>query len=179
MISNIYLDMDGVCVDFFGGCVSTFGAPKDLDPYKHKYHELFGLSLVDFWEVIKSHGDMWWEDLKPLPYMDELIAEVERIDPDWMLLTSPVRGGFCASGKTKWIEKHFGEEFRRYSITCGEYKKRLAHNSLLIDDTMKNCQDFENCGGKSILFPQAWNPHFMISDPLAYTKKKLKEYTSV
>ena len=62
-------------------------------------------------------------------------------------------------GKINWIDKNMPEYSRRYLI--GPAKQFCAGpDSILVDDSNKNIEDFAEAGGNVILVPRPWNSNY-------------------
>lgn len=154
---KVFLDMDGVLVDFFNACLLIHGCTKWNEenwPQEWDIPGVIGLSHNEFWKPIDDH---FWENVVELyghaPALIKFLAE-RQIKP--CLLTSPSIGG--ATGKQLFIKKHLPEFFREKRYLIGPAKEFCAGpDTLLIDDYDKNCRVFQEAGGSAIVFPQPWN----------------------
>jgi 5'(3')-deoxyribonucleotidase len=164
----VLLDKDGVLCDFLGGVFRLFGR-LDLsgaDCLRWDQHlELLGVTPAEFWGRIEEAGHAFWANLEPFPWAFQLYeALVEQATV--FICTSPARDPFCSSGKQAWIRRHFPEVFRANRVILTNRKWICAGpDRILVDDSLKNCEDFESLGrtrspGQAVLFPQPWNqPH--------------------
>jgi len=148
----VYLDMDGVLADFFGGVEKLYGVShwKELTSDKTK-------DLKQ--EVInKITGTDFFATLPKFPYADQLIAMVKKFTGGtFSILTSPLRGDHEVSSKYKklWINQHI--ENPDQTIITGRkesYAKDKASGTpnILIDDRPINIQRWQGAGGYGILY---------------------------
>lgn len=174
---KIYCDLDGVLVNFTKGCQKIF--PTWTEPmFKgNDCRAHLGITDQEFWETIDKYGEEWWANLEPEPWAEELISVVNFYDRDFIILTSPSLSHFAASGKVLWLQKYFNSKrFKRYIITPAGNKCLLANKeSVLIDDNDKNCMEFREHLGYTILFPRSWNENHNKEDQkIEHTKSQLQ-----
>lgn len=171
MISQILIDLDGVLTDFVAGATAVHRAlGTEIDPTEYS----LGLDDDAFWEPINAAEYAFWRDLPTLPWMDQLVF-LASLYGEWSICTKPSNEPFCAAGKIMWLKKHFGSEFKRY--TLAKHKYHLAKPGyVLIDDHDGNCARFNEHGGHAILFPQPWNAnHALCDDRLGYVSRELEK----
>lgn len=151
-IEKLFVDMDGVLVDFNGGVAKEFGIDLSHNYNWHfNYKEMFGLTRDEFW---KSLSNDFWANLEPLPWIHEMLAMLEGYRP--CLLSAPALD--TASGKQRWIKKHLPEYWRMGRYLLGPAKHYCAcPGAVLIDDKEDNVLEFRDRGGQAILFPAMWN----------------------
>jgi len=154
---RIFIDLDGVCCDWVGKAIQTFGInADDIDVSRI-------LSSCDFsvnklvserymWDIIDDFGPQWWEDIAIFPWAKRLWNECSQLG-ETCFLTKPSKEGSSAAGKLNWIKEHFCTD--RFMI--GPRKHLLASpNSVLIDDMYENVANFIQWGGHAKLFPNAF-----------------------
>lgn len=155
---HVLLDLDDVLADFIGSALEVHEWERE-DYIRERrgrwwMHEVMGLSLEAFCEPIEALGEVFWLSLAPLPWFNRLIEAVEKVDPEWYIVSSPGNFPGCYGGKAKWLKSIFGSNFDRFSIT--PQKWRYANeNSILIDDNQENTAKFRERGGRSYLFPSS------------------------
>ena len=149
----VYVDMDGVLADFFGGVEKLYGVEhwKDLTSSKDDG----GLKQ----EVInRITGTDFFATLPEFPTSDQLIAMVKKFTGGtFSILTSPLRGDHENSTKYKkiWITQHIANP--EQVIVTGRkeaYAKDKASGTpnILIDDRPTNIERWQNAGGYGILY---------------------------
>lgn len=174
MIKDVYVDMDNVCVDFYGGVKKVFGDPvHTLSPDTEDYAALYDMSKLEFWTQIHDLGPEFWRNLKEYEWTKDLLGYIELdLKVNWKFLTALVPSPWCAAGKLMWMQDRYGKFFRKYHLTTAAHKGDCnSASSLLIDDKQSNCDQFDN----SILFPHQGNLADC-SDPLKVVMEQLKCY---
>jgi 5'(3')-deoxyribonucleotidase len=151
----IFLDMDGVIVDFVRGCCNLFKVDyKSLVFRGHDFlHASFGYTYSAFWEAIRREGSEFWKELRPYPSADKIIEK----------LTERGRVVFCTSpiyaesleGKAAWLNKWY--PYMPFVMTRDKWLV-AGPGKVLVDDRLENIMEFESHGGRGILFPRPWNP---------------------
>ena len=149
----IFLDMDGVIVDFVAGSFEAHNREYS-DPKSWSYFESWGMTAAEFWSGIDAHGEEFWANLKPYPWAKDFIASLQAVG-DVCFSTSPSRSPACYSGKRIWLQEHGLAD-----VPCmmGSQKHLLSRpGRYLIDDGVHNTKAWGDEGGTSLLFPQSWN----------------------
>lgn len=156
----IYVDMDGVLVDFVGGAIRSLSLPIDVDEIERwDFYEDFGLSRHEFLEGIS--GFDFWLALEPLKWWRQCLLIIREVFPEgqihYLTTLSPVSG--CAAGKLQWLDDLDLLDYETGSKMLPSNNKSIfaAENAILIDDKNENCDEFNEAGGHSVLFPQHWN----------------------
>lgn len=156
----IFLDMDGVMVDFIGGINKIFDLPKEFPPPKAdglpqwNWFENYGLTgkqvnyvcNIDFWANLE-----WMHDGK------QILDAVESRFRDIYLLTTPMPNPGSGTGKMLWVNKHLPRYSKRTIITQTPKSLFAGPDRLLIDDKDSNVAEFVAAGGVGILVPRPWN----------------------
>lgn len=162
MNRHVFLDMDGVIVDFLAGAMKVLNHRyrKKYRPSEYaKLHgrfginDLYGISLKEFWESIESNPFFWLE-LNPTPYGLKLYYWLSGIAPV-TIVTCPSDDPSCAEQKLVWLNSHLGIKPNDVVLCCK--KHLLAGNGILIDDYHKYADEFTAAGGEAILVPSEWN----------------------
>jgi phosphopantetheine adenylyltransferase len=148
----IYLDMDGVIADFFGGVEKMFG----VNHWKELTSKLSGGELKQ--EVIdKITGSDFFATLPKFPTADSLIQLIKSAtDGKFSILTSPLIGDHenSAIQKKIWISKNI--EKPEEVIVSGRKEKWAKQKdgtpNILIDDRPINIERWKAKGGFGILY---------------------------
>ena len=180
MIRRIFLDMDGVIANFSDKAISAVSgcsleeAAKISDRLvEHDFHGVLGITEDDFWRSIDAMGDQFWAELPPYPWMNELVATIDKFAP-WTILSAPSMHPSCAAGKMKWIYKHFGSNFRNFALAPRKWQFARSADQVLIDDKYSNITEWIQHGGIGILFPRAFNrARDFRCDPVKYVQEQL------
>jgi 5'(3')-deoxyribonucleotidase len=157
MNRTIFLDMDGVIVDFVSAALAAVqrsDAPETISSWDMPKH--LGISTAQFWDAQNAQEDFWL-NLKPYPNIGLFIDTLATYG-DIYFATSPSLHPNCASHKIAWLRHHVGA-WTTGRFMIGKPKFLLSANRrLLIDDSDDNVNQFQMVGsGQAILFPRAWN----------------------
>ena len=158
---KVFLDMDGVLVDFQKGVNQILGLA--IDHYwgvvQWNWLTKHGFTNDDLFRAVRTK-DFWVN----LDWMPDGRALFEVITKWWKapyLVTIPISESRGEYGKQKWVESNLPERFwnRLIIMGWGTSKALLARDSncLLIDDKEENCEAFIRAGGSAILVPRPWN----------------------
>jgi 5'(3')-deoxyribonucleotidase len=155
---KIFLDLDGVLVNWSGGLCKLMGidpmcpeAQKILKMDKAICGWKFG-SIEDVNNRVNEAGYDFWYNLELTPWAYNLIHLCEQYAPLYYL-TSP--GPFNASGHAKldYIEKHF----RSTNSIITKHKEVCAGTKyILIDDLKRNIDQWEHNNGIGFHWPCQW-----------------------
>lgn len=144
IIKQIYLDLDGVLVNFIDAAVDA--SLLDIKSGKVDWNALHAMGTI-FWENLE-----WLEEGRKL--YDFLLGFTKEHDIDLCILTA-VGLTSGKEGKLNWIKKQGIKinPLNVYIVNRGSDKKTFAdHESLLIDDYGKNVNEFIQAGGEAIKF---------------------------
>lgn len=162
---KVFIDMDGVLTAFIESAielVTSVNADVVMRGWPEGEYDLpavLGMTPTEFWNRIGEAGEDFWASLKPYPWAMELYNAMADVG-ERIILTSPSRDPRCASGKMLWLQQFFrsGKLFRDYIFATSERKYLLAGpKRILLDDSMKNVQQWMRVGGRAVLVPQPWN----------------------
>ena len=169
---TVYLDMDGVLADFFGGVEKLYGVEHWKQLTNDKTKDL-KKEVID-----RITGTDFFATLPKFNSADELISMVKEFTGgDFSINTSPLRGDHENSGKYKklWISNNIQQPDE--IIVTGRkesYAKNKASGTpnILIDDRPVNIQRWQAAGGYGILYQAN-------RDSLDKVKKGLEDYAKV
>lgn len=171
----IFLDMDGVLVDFIGGACEVHKRDRETVDCWDFMVDKWGMTHDEFWEPINNLGSDFWSHLAPYPWCYDLVDLVESTGKDFYFCTTPSRSPDSLKGKLEWLQEHMGSRVRNWIMTTD--KHLLAKKGrTLIDDSMDNCSKFSQYGGNIICFPRPWNFNNGVEDGFAHTKQILGSY---
>ena len=165
---TVYLDMDGVIADFFGGVEQMYGVKhwKELTSVKT------GGELKQ--EVIdRITGSDFFSTLPKFTTTESLIDIIKKFTGGkFSILTSPLRGDHDNSAKWKkvWINQNI--EQPQETIVTGRKEKYAVTDgvqNILIDDRPVNIERWQGRGGYGILYQAN-------RDPLTKVEQALKQY---
>jgi len=154
---KVFLDMDGVLVDFRRGVCEIFGIP----PHPHAWR---------FWKdwpnttnemVDAVCGREFWEHLHWTKDGQRLLygwVDIMGKFSDITILTTPMLNADSWTGKRLWIKNNLPMKLQNNIIMLNGPKSQLAKpGTLLIDDKDENIAEFVVAGGQGILVPRPWN----------------------
>lgn len=156
---RIFLDLDGVVVDWIGGCCKSVGL-NDIQKEENKerlkngdrVYDILGITEKEMWDRINDDGEKWWINLEILPWGKKLYKELNKVG-DVCFLSSPSENSNSFSGKAEWIKKHFG----KCPFLLGEPKQFCAmKESVLIDDSKWKVDLFREWGGNAYIWPNQY-----------------------
>jgi nicotinic acid mononucleotide adenylyltransferase len=168
----VYLDMDGVLADFFGGVEYLFGVDHWKELTNDKTKDL-KKQVID-----RITGTDFFAVLPKFPTADQLIDMVKKFTGGkFSINTSPLRGDNENSSKYKkiWISNNI-EQPDEIIVTGRKesYAKDKASGTpnILIDDRPINIQKWQAAGGYGILYQAN-------RDSLEKVKKGLEDYAKI
>jgi len=155
----VFLDMDGVLVDFVGAVASLFGCPRsEVESSGDRAYEAAGVTKQEFWGVIDAAGPEWWEFIEPYPWTGRLIEACSRAGQVYVASSPPKKCFGAGSGKMAWLSRFAPQVYKDRKFFLGTDKYLLAApGRVLVDDDPEKCAAFAAAGGQTALFPQPWN----------------------
>lgn len=188
MYDIIFLDMDGVLVNFMKGALTQFLGQKKAEEklgqtQPESWHAPAGFELqlhlphLTKEQIFDSIADnpRFWVDLEPMPWAFDLMELAQSQAKQVRILTAPVQHTNCHSQKAAWIEQYFPQLYKDRAVILAKEKYLLAAaGRMLIDDNEQQTTDFRASSGSSILFPAPYNINYKHSkNPLEYVERKL------
>lgn len=160
---KIYVDMDGVCCNWKLEALSLiYDRSKAIKEY---YNWPVGksndaLKSDEFWRRLANQGSVWWEKLPELSHYKLMMQLFKSYGEVFYLTSIPYgqAGVNAATGKVIWLQQREGIGFRNFILTRHKYLCAKP-DTVLVDDTIFQCEEFFQHGGNTILFPQPWNGH--------------------
>ena len=136
-LPNIYCDLDQVLVNFMKGAEAAIGgdfATSDKD---------------ERWKAINQTNG-FWANLDWMPGGKLLYQFIEKYDP-YVLSAYSGRDPTSKNGKMKWLAKNTNWKKGRINLVMRSQKQKYATTNgkpnILIDDYIKNINEWENKGG--------------------------------
>lgn len=134
-MAEIYIDMDGVLVDFECG-MNDHGIDVNHIP----------------WDDM---GDDFFNSLRPIPGAVDFYRKVVSYFETVRILSGPTLHPGSFSGKAKWVERVLGNgskyEIKRLLLVPSDDKMLLSKSKrILIDDRLSNIQGWVSVGGIGI-----------------------------
>lgn len=173
---RIFLDLDGVLVNYIPAIAAFFGVPvtelySKWPPGVYEICHALGKDK-NVWAEVWDAPETIWSEMSEFPWARALFNKCNET-AETFILTSPINSGTCVSGKVKWIHAFAGREYRKYILT--HFKHNCARwDHVLIDDREDNIRLWEEEGGEGILFPSHGNRLYpMRDDPMGYLLPEL------
>jgi hypothetical protein len=141
----IYVDLDGVLVDFESGFKKISAGVS-----KTEYIKTHGINK--FWSLINSYGDNWWATLDWMPDGTRLWEYLQTKNVK-ILTSGSTRntGTLAVTGKQRWVNNHLGA-FKTIVVESSSHKKMYSSpGNILIDDLPSNISEWKLKGGIGIL----------------------------
>jgi len=137
MSYKIYCDLDG-CLGDFDSRFKQFS--EGLSP--KEFVDLYGEEK--FWNIIDEAGVRFWVGIQWLSEGKKLWGYIKKHNP--IILSAPSRHETSKIGKRLWLRNNLSGF--KMILTPAQYKKKYANpNSILIDDYVKNIEDWKKSGG--------------------------------
>lgn len=138
---KIYLDMDGVLVDFDRQFKELTGMEPRAFEGKH------GKKI--FWEAVDTEGVGFWRGMKWMPGGEALYNRASQFNHE--LLSSPSRSETSKIGKRLWRKDKTPNT--KLTLSQSYLKKNYAGPlNILIDDRESNIKQWKDAGGIGILY---------------------------
>ena len=158
---QIFQDMDGCLTSFEEDFQSIKANKLRLSP--DQYDSING--KYSMWKLIGTQGKKWWSHMNWKSDGKELWDFIKKYDP--IILSAPSHDPDSSKGKMEWIERELGisqpsatvspkndrwDESSRVILNSQKYMfNKRYDNSILIDDTKKQIDNWVNNGGIGIL----------------------------
>ena len=143
---EVYVDMDGVLVDFF----TEWAKLMKVKTYRD-------IPKKDIPKALKKivNTPNFWEDLPALAGYKELLSTIKKLKGKYKILSSPLANDPNVDpGKREWVRRNLGF-FKPEQVIIDHNKQKYATQSdgtpnLLIDDFGKNVKAWQSAGGIAI-----------------------------
>uniref|UniRef100_A0A6M3J5L4 5' nucleotidase n=1 Tax=viral metagenome TaxID=1070528 RepID=A0A6M3J5L4_9ZZZZ len=174
-IDTVFLDMDGVLVDFQEGIHRALDAEYSYEKYPHEKGKWdmtkeiiprHSCQPASFKRVNSCCTEEFWQGLNWMHDGKDILASILGIfeQRQVYLLTTPMPHIGSWSGKRLWVEKYLPEFAKRLIITQAPKTLMARPNALLIDDKDQNVDEFIKAEGHAILIPRPWNRNYVCAD---------------
>lgn len=158
MRAQIYLDMDGVVVDWIGGALAAHSRSFPILDVRWTIPAQLGFegdNEREFWRPMETAD--FWANLAPLADGIRLYNKiVVRYGARALNILSSAKVRTSADGKIDWLRQNLPMH-----VDCAVFahqKHRVAGpTKILIDDHDANVQQFVAAGGHALLVPRPWN----------------------
>ncbi|MBR1797628.1 MAG: hypothetical protein IJ757_06440 [Clostridiales bacterium] len=148
-IEKVYIDMDGVLVDFEGGVEKLLGIVPPGGKRPEEEDRLM-------WKRMKTY-EHFYDRLEPMPGAIDMFNRLyERFGDNLEVLTGipkPERGILTAAeDKTNWVHRVLSKEIKVNPVRRRDkYLFCKGKEYILIDDLKDNIEAWEKAGGTGIL----------------------------
>jgi 5'(3')-deoxyribonucleotidase len=177
---KVFVDMDGVLVDFHRPAMDKHGIKYDIYPPQAGWDIVEACNIIQpgsnmtgnkFW---RAFDEDFWATLPKTNHCDALLRTVESyVGQDNVCLLTSGMWPEAAAGKTKWVNNNLPRRYKT-QLLIGYSKYFVASSdSLLIDDRDLNVEDFRAHGGSAILVPRPWNTMWRNRLPMCHVYKEL------
>jgi len=155
---RIFCDMDSVLVDFVQSFKDKVGITPD------EYEATRGKK--EFWKLITYWGEDYWATLPWMPDGKDLWSYISKHDP---IILSAAEAGYMIRGKCRWLQDEVGytdtpitdptswKGQSKITMNKDKYKFILNPGDILIDDTPKKIDPWNEHGGIGILHTSTQN----------------------
>jgi 5'(3')-deoxyribonucleotidase len=174
---KLFLDLDGVLVDFVGGWCKLYNVD-----YPYNDPKMLGIFyFTNFTKVEKpweKTDEEFWANLQPMPDMERILRIIENFftPEDVCILSSPAGKG-SMEGKFRWVAKYLPQYKKQFLF--GSTKEFAAcPKRLLVDDANHNYDAWIKEGAPAILLPRPWNRLHFAEDHLGYLYRELERCTN-
>ena len=171
----IYLDMDGVLVDFFGGLEREFNVNhwKDIKDINDALAKLKDTSFFGYLDTFDTTYPL-------VGHVKELTHKYPHLD--WGICSTPLRNDRdnCVYWKRRWLESHnLMPPIHRLVFTHTKHK--FATNrvdgtpNILVDDKHTNVKSWTDAGGLGILWQANRDSIIKLEDEIAKAIKLIQK----
>ena len=171
---KVFLDLDGVLVNFRRGVCEAFGKVPDPEDGWTFWENWEGVTTKNVDEVC---NEAFWEGLSWTYDGPEIERAIRSKFDDIYLLTTPMPNPGSATGKLLWIKRNMPWAYNRTIISYAPKSLLAGPGTLLIDDKDENIAEFVAAGGHGVLVPRPWNElHGWAGETLQVIKNSLEEF---
>lgn len=164
MITELYVDLDGVMANFEKRAIEISGIFPESDPGNKQLKR-------DFWKSINNYaraGNKFFEEMEMMPDAAELWEFLVAIPVPKIICSATGYIATAGSEKREWVRRHLGAETAATAIFVRESRMKAEHATptrILIDDRNKSIGPWVDRGGIGVLHTSARD-----------TIEQLKEY---
>ena len=161
---DIYLDMDGVLVDFLRRLCAWFNKENPYSQPRSQgvwdCYKLLGLGPVDIASALNT--SRFWREMEWMPDGKDIFTAVARAvgKQNICILTHTSNFPEAAGGKAWWLSEHLPGVPARilFGDDAPEAKaSKAASDTILVDDSDANVHAYRDECCPAILVPRPWN----------------------
>ena len=150
----VFVDMDGVIVNFLRGMKSVFPEYNEEQYQSDKNHK------KEAWTAVKRYeqeGGRFWFDLKPMADANLLWKYTKHLHPEILTATGSSGSGVGIQ-KKDWVAANLGDGISVHAVSAFKDKAKFAKpGHILIDDMRESIDPWIAAGGIGILHTSAAN----------------------
>lgn len=150
---KLYVDLDGVLVNFEGGLDKILEEPYNPERFDNdaKYRSMVWKTISKYQE----NGHNFWEELNPMKDAQQLWDYVADFNPEILTATGLSKYN-SGEQKIKWVKENVGSGITVNLVEKSRDKAKFASpKSVLIDDKEKSIDPWREAGGIGILHVSA------------------------
>jgi 5'(3')-deoxyribonucleotidase len=177
MIKTIFLDVDGVLVNFRKGIHDAFVKPYHYPTLSKKWKFWDDWPEVTFEMVNAVCTIGFWQNLEWMHDGHDILRVIfDKFSASQIyLLTTPMPNIESPTGKWLWVHDQIPAYIKRTIITQAPKFLLARPDTLLIDDKDQNIDEFVEAGGRGCLVPRPWNcAHFCTNQTIEVVKDFLE-----
>ena len=172
---DVYVDMDGVLVDFF----NEWARLVNVKSYRDIPKKDIGKALK---KIVNTPN--FWEDLPALAGYKDLLQTIKATKGNYKILSSPLANDPNVDpGKREWVRKNLNF-FKPEQVIIDHNKSKYAKKqdgtpNLLIDDFGKNVNAWQSAGGIAIKHHTSTTANTVQAIKKVFSRKDVKEAAGV
>lgn len=157
MTKRLFLDLDGVLVDFDRHCRIVLG------------FEPTHVNRTQFWAAVEACED-FWHDMPMMPGARLMWDTLKPYNPTILTALPRTQRSQAETQKRLWVAKHLDPLIPVITVTRSSDKRYhcTQPGDVLVDDRPMNCAGWNAHGGRAVLF----------SDPVSATAEALALLTA-
>lgn len=146
---HLYLDLDGVCADFFGAWAKRHNVNhwKAINDREKEIEQLANSSDKEVYDFFKN--------LEPLPGGMKVVSWLRKNKIPFTVLSAPLRGPYYEASiraKKDWLDKYNPGTSKNAIFTSSKYNYATTNGNpnVLVDDFGKYLNAWHDAGGIAV-----------------------------
>ena len=182
--SKLFVDLDGVIVDWLGGSLELCGVNSHNPVIRNllrdgtKIDDLIAGGRQTLTDAVNDAGPDFWLNLRFLPWGKELIARLKTefaATHRLAFLTSPGKFPLAAQGKVAWLLNNYPDDS---IIICRDKELCASEDAFLIDDADYQIKPFIRDGGCGFLWPNQYTLMDVDDRDLGHSRQVINQCVS-